>query len=182
MNPRVIGLDLSIAATGYADNHGGEIRTTTFHTDPKDYDKNAAGTRKRLTTITTGITSGIGDGPTPVLVVVEGPSYGSKGNALHQLAGLWWLIYDALTRAELPVAVVPPGVLKKYATGKGTADKTAMAVALQKRADIELGDDNRVDAWWLVAAGLEHLEYPVVSLPAPQRAVLAGITWPEVSI
>jgi Holliday junction resolvasome RuvABC endonuclease subunit len=127
------------------------------------------------------IATTVGTGPRPALIAIEGPSYGSKGNALHQLAGLWWIVYDALTRARMPIVVIPPGQLKKYATGKGTADKTAMAVALQRRADIELGDDNQVDAWWLAAAALDHLGHPIVDLPKAQREALAKVAWPEMS-
>lgn len=177
----MIGLDLSIAATGYADVADGGICSTTIRTKAKDYGPDARDTWRRLATVAVYVTSYIGTGSPPALVVVEGPSYGSKGNNAHQLAGLWWLVYDALTRGGLPVAVITPGQLKKYATGKGDANKTAMAVALQRRADLELGDDNRVDAWWLAAAGLEHLGHPVVELPKVQREALAKVRWPGVS-
>jgi Holliday junction resolvasome RuvABC endonuclease subunit len=160
--PRVIGLDLSIAASGYAETIGNEIRTTTIDTDPKHYSPAPRDTWRRLATVGVCVASYIGTGPPPALIVIEGPSYGSKSNTAHQLAGLWWLIYDALTRASHPLAVITPGELKKYATGKGTADKTAMAVALHRRAGLELGDDNRVDAWWLAAAALDKIR-PEVS-------------------
>jgi len=179
--PRVLGLDLSITATGVADiTRHGRIITSTIRTDPKDFSRDERGTRLRLTHIVSIIAELIPDGDPPALVAVEGPSYGSKGNALHQLAGLWWLTYDHLVRAALPVVVIPPGQVKKYATGKGTADKTAMAVALQRHAGIELGDDNQVDAWWLRCMGLDYLGEAPVKLPAAQRAALDKITWPEV--
>jgi hypothetical protein len=71
--------------------------------------------------------------------------------------------------------------VKKYATGRGNATKTDMAVALAKRADgYELRDDNQVDAWWLGAMGRDHLGVPYVAMPATHRAALDKVTWPEV--
>jgi hypothetical protein len=42
-------------------------------------------------------------------------------------------------------------------------------------------NDNRVDAWWLAAAGLERLGHPPVKLPAAQRAALTAAHWPNIS-
>ena len=182
LHPRVIGLDISITSTGLADftHHGREVTTKTIRSKPAAPSTTAMHTR--LTRIVHEITEHITRGPHPALIVVEGPSYSSKGNALHQIAGLWWLTIDALTIARHPIAVVPPSVLKKYATGRGNADKTAMAVALAKRADgYELRDDNQVDAWWLAAAGRDHLGVPYLPMPKAQREALDAVTWPEVT-
>lgn len=180
MNPRVIGLDLSLTSTGLADftHNGREVVTMTIRT-------NSLGNRtedqhKRLTNIVTEISKHVlAQAGSPDLIVVEGPSYGSKGAGTWDRAGLWWLVTSHIIDRGWPLAVIPPAVLKKYATGRGNADKTAMAVAVQKRWGVELCDDNKVDAFWLGAAGRDHLGLPFVDLPKVQREALAKVDWPE---
>jgi Holliday junction resolvasome RuvABC endonuclease subunit len=180
MQPRVIGLDLSLAATGYADfTHDGQMLTTTIRSTPAE---GVTGQHTRLARIVFDITELISyGGPHPALVVIEGPSYGSKGAGTWDRAGLWWLLVDRLVGRHHPFVVVPPAVLKKYAAGRGNATKTDMAVALAKRMNgFELRDDNQVDAWWLGAAGRQHLGCPVVEVPKTHREALAKVDWPEV--
>ncbi|MBX6387139.1 MAG: Holliday junction endonuclease [Microbispora sp.] len=175
----MIGLDLSLTATGIADFTHGEAITTTIRSKP--HGSGTLDTHARLTAILREVFGYVFDqGPPPALIVLEGPSYGSKGNALHQLAGLWWLAVDQLATSQQPLAVVPPSTLKQYATGRGNASKTDMAVALAKRAGHELRDDNQVDAWWLGAAGRDHLGHPPVDLPKTHRAALDKVTWPHI--
>jgi len=118
------------------------------------------------------------------LVVMEGPSYGNQGSGRqsghHERAGLWWIVKRQVVHAGLPLAIVPPATLKRFATGRGTADKTAMTLAAARRfPGVEFGDDNQVDACWLAAAGAQRLGFPVVALPKPQVSVLDdGIVWP----
>lgn len=181
MNPRVIGLDLSLTSTGIADfTHDGQVITKTIRSASNG--KAVTDQYDRLANIVREIADYISSqGPHPALVLIEGPSYGSKGAGTWDRAGLWWLVACLIIDRKHPLAVVPPAVLKKYATGRGNADKTAMAVALQKRWGIELGDDNKVDAWWLGAAGREYLGQPYVDMPKAQREALAKVAWPEVA-
>jgi Holliday junction resolvasome RuvABC endonuclease subunit len=185
MTPRVIGLDLSLTATGLADftHRGREVITKTIRSTSNG--ATAGPQHERLRGIVQEIAEHIWFmGAHPTLIVVEGPSYGSKGAGTWDRAGLWWLVVDHILNQRnprIPLAVVPPAVLKKYATGRGNADKTAMAVAVQKRWGVELGDDNKVDAWWLGAAGRDRLGMPFVDLPKAQREALDKVTWPEVN-
>lgn len=120
------------------------------------------------------------------LVLIEGPSYGSQGGGRqsghHERAGLWWLVYEALDKREIPVAVVPPATLKRYATGKGNASKDAMLVAAAKRFPNWEGGNDEADAAWLAAMGADRLGIPFVSMPAANREALNAVTWPEHSI
>lgn len=88
-----------------------------------------------------------------------------------------------LKRAGIPYAVMSPAGVKKLATGKGNTKKTALAVALMKRAGLELADDNQTDAWWLRLAGVLHYEPDAVTLTLPQVHLdaLKAVKWPEVS-
>lgn len=174
--PCVVGIDLSLTSTGLALADG---TTHTIRTGPGDH---LADQHNRLRHIVDEIErlTGAGYYLAPSLAVVEGPSYGSSGAGTWDRAGLWWLLIDHLLTRAVPVAVVPPAVLKRYATGRGKATKADMRVALLTRTGIDERDDNRVDAWWLRAAGLDILGHPIVALPAAQSAALDKIR-PEVS-
>lgn len=95
-------------------------------------------------------------------------------------AGITGMVHGAvragLVDAGLKYATIPPASLKKYATGKGGASKTEMAVAAFKRGDgVEFTNDNECDAWWLWVALNDHLGQPVFTLPKSQRDSLAKI-------
>jgi Holliday junction resolvasome RuvABC endonuclease subunit len=169
--PRVVGLDLSLTATGIAYRDGA---TATIRTRPVDGDR-------RLLHITAAVLIAIGGettglGPAPDLVVIEDlPTHARAAGIVGMVHGA---VRAALLDAGVPYAVVPPATLKAYATGRGNGDKTSMAIAALKRAGLEFGDDNECDAWWLRAAGLDHLGAPAFTLPAAQRDRLAKVTWP----
>ncbi|MGH3998062.1 MAG: hypothetical protein ACRDTJ_11435 [Pseudonocardiaceae bacterium] len=170
--PRVLGLDLSLTGTGVAD--GGAATRTVFAGDRRD--------EARLDWIVTEVFDRYLDRLwLPDLVVMEGLSYGSTGGKAAERAGLHWLIRVGLHTLGVPCAVVPPATLKVFATGKGSADKTAMAISALKRAGVEFGDDNQCDAWWLRAMGLAHLGAPVVDLPMAHLRALGKVAWPEVA-
>lgn len=162
--PNVIGLDLSITATGYCDTFDTAL-TWKLPATLGDH---------RLDIIGVNVRKAL---PGASLAVVEDLPTHAHG------AGITGMVHGAvrteLIRHQTPYALVTPATLKKYATGKGNADKTAMALALYKRAGIELADDNQVDAWWLRAAGLHHLGHPIVDLPAAQVDALDKVQWPE---
>jgi hypothetical protein len=172
--PKVVGLDLSITATGIADTDG---HTRTVGGPSKLGDQ-------RLPVILDAVIDTLyEDGANswrhhPLFVIEDLPTHAHG-------AGVTALVHGAvrchLQRTGDPYVLVPPASLKKYATGKGNAGKPDMAVALYKRTGLELGDDNQVDAWWLRAMGLDHLGHPAVDLPADQRAALDRITWPRAS-
>lgn len=170
--PLVVGLDLSITATGICDARG-NCRTVGGPSTMGD---------GRLVTIADAVIFDIGLDEwlaKNTLVVIEDIPTHAHG------AGITAMVHGAV-RSRLvdqgtPYVLVPPATLKKYATGKGNATKADMAVALYKRAGLELADDNQVDAWFLRAAGLHHLGHPVIDVPAAQAAALDRITWPEVT-
>jgi Holliday junction resolvasome RuvABC endonuclease subunit len=172
-SPRVVGLDLSLTATGiaYRDGCTGTVRTRTADGD------------RRLVQIAEAVHIAIGGeqiglGPLPDLVVIEDlPTHARAAGIVGMVHGA---VRTVLLDAGVPYAVVPPASLKSYATGKGNADKTQMALATYKRAGLELADDNQVDAWWLRAAGLQHLGAPCVTVPAAQCDRLAKVDWPVV--
>lgn len=162
--PRVVGLDLSITATGIA-----WCDDTTYTVTSK-----ATGDA-RLPAIVSEVARAV-DGRNIDLVVIEDLPTHAKA------AGITGMVHGAvrtwLINHHVPYALITPASLKKYATGRGNAGKPDMAVAAYKRLGREPADDNQVDALWLRAAGLDHLAHPPAVMPAAQRAALAAVKWP----
>lgn len=166
---RVIGLDLSLVATGMSDGS----RTWVVRSAGKKGDS-LHSRWERLRTI--GLEVCLAVHPETDLVLIEGPAFGSRDGHAHDRSGLWWLIVSSLHKSAVPVLEVSPSTLKKYATGKGNASKHEVIYATAKRfPDIEIGgDDNRADALWLAAIGLDVLSGAHV-VPDSHRGVLAKL-------
>jgi crossover junction endodeoxyribonuclease RuvC len=171
MNPlHVIGLDLSLVSTGVAGNGWADrIRPGTL----RDVE--------RLHYIRHAVLEHIS--PRDDLVVIEGPSYGSTGRGQHERGGLWWLIRYALSRRDLPVAVAAPGQLKKYATGRGGADKDeVLAAAIRRFPNVNITSNDEADAYWLCAMGHDLLGHPLVDMPKVNREALAKVAMPVTAV
>jgi Holliday junction resolvasome RuvABC endonuclease subunit len=165
---KAIGIDPSMTATGIA-AHDGALSTV----------RTKATGDARLTEIRNAVTavllpSGVQVGG---LVAVEDlPTHAHGAGITGMVQGVVRL---ALLSFGAPYVVVPPATLKKYATGKGNATKADMRMALYQRADLDVRDDNQVDAWWLRALALDLLGVPEVRVPAAQRAALTKLTVPD---
>ena len=119
----------------------------------------------------------------PSLVVIEGYSYGSPNRA-HGVGEYGGLLRRGLlanlVRARL--VEVTPATLKRFVTGKGNANKLAVATALVKRYGIDFGgSDDLYDAF-----GLAKLAACVVGWDEPanegQRKAVATIRGMEQTI
>ncbi len=164
MSAYVVGLDLSITATGVATDEG------TFTISPRS--KGDARLREIVDALDPHLAAVCND-----LIVMEGPVLRSSAAlALGMLHGA--LRYD-LSLSTTPYLVVAPATLKKYATGKGNATKPDMAVAAYKRTGVEFADDNQCDAAWLRWLGLDLLGAAAFELPASHRAALDKLALPE---
>ena len=71
-------------------------------------------------------------------VFIEGYSFGSKGQAIFQIAENCGILKYRLQEAKIPYETVVPSVVKKGATGKGNADKDMMYEAFVKETKIDL--------------------------------------------
>lgn len=166
--PSVLGLDLSLSASGVASDAG--MRTIS----PRSRGL------QRLYEISTAVLDlcielGVD------LVVVEGYSYGSA-NTAHQLGELGGVVRLTLWIHKVPFAVVQPSSLKKYAANHGGAKKEAMLAAAIRLLGYAGSDHNQADAMWLRAAALDHYGFPIVKLPAEQRAALGKVAWPDLAV
>ena len=71
-------------------------------------------------------------------VFIEGYSFGSKGQAIFQIAENCGILKYRLQEQKISYDTVVPSVVKKGATGKGNADKGMMYEAFNKEPKIDL--------------------------------------------
>lgn len=168
MNRNVVGIDLSLTATGIALSDG----TYTIKSKPMD-DR-----LERVKRIWDEVYKYLSS---PDIIVLEHYSFGSKGRAVFDIAEMGGIVRWELSGRGYPVAEVSPSSLKLYGAGKGNADKIAMAVSASKRAGMEFPNDNECDAWWLRQMGLAYYGGAVpVQVPERHKEALAAVDWPRV--
>lgn len=184
--PRIAALDLSLRATGYADEDGARVRSTRL-----------AG-MERLARLRDTILGDVEarivewhEGETPRgkrradLVVIEDYAF-SRGDAhAHALGELGGVVKLALHELGIPTVLIGPSAVKKFATNKGNCNKTAMGIAAAKAGYDGPDDDNAVDAWWLYEMAMyRYLPHdPSFALTLSQTAyrdeAVAKIDWPK---
>lgn len=109
------------------------------------------------------------------LAVVEGLTYGAKGDSLLELAGLLTMTRHTLWTMGVPYAVMNPTLVKMWATGDHQADKIAMVTAAIRRfPDLDIDSHDVADALWLCAAGCEHAGRPLAQMPKDRVAALSA--------
>lgn len=167
---KIIGIDPSLVATGYAEsNSSGELVDTLKVPGKGESRLNAINQALYLRCLT----------PTPAdLVVMEGLSFGARSTSAHELAGLHWIIRTALWRASQEFVVVAPSLLKKFTTGKGNAPKEVMMREVFKRWGIDAYDNNQADSYGLMRIGM-CLKGVVEPETKAQREVLAKLKGSE---
>jgi hypothetical protein len=163
--PRILALDLSITATGFALPDG---QTGTFKGPWKgDW---------RLVAIKHAVAGHATD--VDLAVIEDLPTHAKSAGITGMVHGA---VRAVLMEASVPYVLITPATLKAYATGKGNADKTGMAIAALKRAGREFADDNQTDAAWLRWAGLDWYGHPEFPLPQTQRDRLTKVAWPDLN-
>lgn len=164
---RIMGLDLSITATGVCLP---DLTTYTIKTKDVDRDKRIIIIRDRIAEDLWGVD----------LVVLEDFTSGLKGSAGHALGLTHGAVRTLLMDFGVPYVVISPNTLKAFATDNGACDKAAMILAAYKRGGIEFRDDNQCDAWWLAVAGRDRTGNPLFPLPQSQRVRLDKVDWSPV--
>ncbi|MET8681726.1 hypothetical protein ABZW18_30120 [Streptomyces sp. NPDC004647] len=179
--PRVIGLDLSLTSTGVAGTDWA-----------KALRPGRRRSHERMDWLCGHIRVGVEDAD---LVVVEGAAYAQGGQAgHHELAGLWWLVTQALWRHRIPYAVANPHHRTIYATGRANPaqdhprnQRSRVAKGLVRSVAVERygvecegpGRYDQADATVLAAMGLDWLGYPTVPVPDTHRRALEAVRWPD---
>lgn len=172
---KVIGLDISLTATGVAIVQDDPIAAEAYVYKTSPDNGTLINRRQRI--------AGIVDAVAPLcvdadLVVVEGPSYQSVGGKAHDRSGLWWAMVGRISSAGQPVAEVPPTVRMLWACGRGRADKREVRAAMAALwPDVHICDHNAADALALASLGGQRLGLPIVVQPH-HRVAHRSIRWP----
>jgi crossover junction endodeoxyribonuclease RuvC len=174
---RVIGVDLSLSATGLAaiDNTAGAVAVDTRVIKTKPDDGTLQDRHRRLEAIASGV---IAFAKEADLVVIESPSYSSGGRGTWDRAGLWWWVVSVLVLVGRPIVEIAPKTRAKWATDNGNAGKNAVSVAIGRLwPDVELRDDNESDALVLATIGAQFLR---ISVPVKSwhSEALKKVVWP----
>ena len=105
--------------------------------------------------------------PDNSIIFIEGYSFGSKGRAIFQIAENGGILKYRLTGQEYHI--IPPANVKKFATGKGNANKEKMyhqliqdqGVDLKKMADQQTLDSpvsDIIDSYYIARCGYESIK------------------------
>lgn len=139
----VLGIDPSLSSTGMAHHDG---RLDTIKTSPAWGDA-------RLIHIHAGAYDALDRAtPWPALVVLEDlPVNAMSAGKTGQAQGVIRLVCAEEGALVLSIA---PATLKKFATGKGNADKSQLRERFQLDTGGDNKDDNQVDAYYLRQYGL----------------------------
>jgi crossover junction endodeoxyribonuclease RuvC len=172
----VVGIDPSLNGTGLARYVDGTlVETAQIRTGRLGH--------QRLEFIEDRVVQFLFSDGAPDLAVIEGPSYGSKSSSYHQLAGGWWITAHRLWEERIPYGIVPPSKAKKYATGKGNADKLAMFQTatgpLFPHKKVWPKSHDEADAVILAAMGQRWLGHPVDKIPEDRWSEVWDSEWPD---
>lgn len=171
----IVGLDLSLTATGMAFINDAGVHTCRFTSKGKA-DASLFARTERLTKLARDIVDATAGAE---LVVVEQPAFSKIQGQAHDRSGLWWLVVSQLYTTR--VAEVPPTTLKRYATGKGNASKDEVLAAVVRRY-IDLAqpaDNNEADALVCAAMGARWLGEEIeLNLPKGQAEAVEKVRWP----
>lgn len=104
---------------------------------------------------------------------LEAYSYGSTNQA-HQMGEWGGVLRTMIYEMGLPLRILSPNGLKKFATGKGnTPGKAPVILALFKQTGLDLShSDNETDAAWLAFAAMEVDQPGTLKLSQPRRDAL----------
>lgn len=173
----IIGIDPSLTSTGICAMRDGIILSSEAVTSKFTGVKRLSDFKEQLIPKVCYVAD-IEDIEEKIMVFIEGYSFGSKNNreVLGELGGVIRLM---LFEQEIPFIDVAPTALKKYATGKGNADKISVAVSVMEEWGKKFPTSDQTDAFVLAMLGRDLIETTKV-YPASRQEVIEGIRNPKV--
>lgn len=177
MQPRILGLDLSLTGTGVSCPECGETVITTKKVEAEErlvLIRDTIWMEHLPSEFLAGPVAGHVD-----LVVLEGYAMGttrqSHSYAIGELGGVIRLMLHEL---KVPWLAIPPARLKKWATGKGNAQKDVMLAAAIRNFGYGGSNNNEADAYLLRRMAESH--YSGVKQPGYRQEIDREVPWPSV--
>lgn len=148
----VVGLDMSLTATGFCIKMGPHLDYETIKSSTKSAPDDIARVRKIVNAVSDRLPppSGV------AMICMENYFTGRIGTA-QQLIALSTVMRLALYEDGYPFFIISPSQLKKFASGKGNCDKSIVVREVYKRWGVDATDDNQADA-----AVLAHIAHALV--------------------
>lgn len=135
---RIVGIDPSLASTGVAFGDGS---LAALKQKPSDGDR-------RLVNIKAGVWTAVEGAD---LVIMEDLPRNAMGAGVTGM--VQGVIRELLQESGVPYITVTPATLKKFATGAGNAKKPVMRIAWREYSDVDVANNDMVDAAWLREIG-----------------------------
>ena len=145
MNIRVVGLDISIAATGIAIIDGDEITRETVSMTKVSGGQPKPNIVDRALRIWSKVWEFIGEDEIGLVAIEEPIIKPSSIRASRRLIECNFLICSKLLEMDIPVIMPTTNQLKKAATGNGRAEKEEIVSALRDEFDLEIANDAEGD-------------------------------------
>ncbi len=156
-----VGIDQSFTNTGVVilNEYGEHVSDDLVQTEPPT---STMGEVERFLKIYNEIQALIRHrvGDRPVGIALEDFAYG-KVQKMADIGGLGWFLRIMFSRTSWSFCVAAPTLLKKVATGKGVASKTAVCMGVMKRWKFETDNDNLADAFVLAKIAWIHYGRPI---------------------
>lgn len=170
----VVGLDLSLASTGVAVVRAGHV---FLHRVDAAADDGALQSWRRIKSTASRT---VGHVPAGALVVLEGPSWGSRFGKPDERHAQRWIVRGTLLERGHEVVVVSPRTRAKYAADDGNAKKRAVLASMRTRhPGLTIRDHNMADALALAAMGARSLGSPIDGEPTKeQNEAMGAVSWP----
>lgn len=115
------------------------------------------------------------------LLVIEGPSYGSRYGNPHERGGLYHAVIADFDVRKVPIAIIPPKTRAMWATGRGDADKPEVFAEVKTWwPGVYVANHDVGDALVLAAMGTLWLggTLPFVE-KGRHRNALESVEWPK---
>lgn len=179
---RVVGVDLSLTATGVAVITPAYAHVTThvIRSGALPERMDLAARDARAESIVSRLWLHL---PRPVdLLVIESPAFSRTTGSQHDRSGLWWRVVHKALHDQSVRGVVEVGASARarYATGKGNAGKDAVLAATVRRyPQVDVEGNNDADALVLAAMGARALGHPIDSVPLTHLTAMQSPAWPE---
>ncbi len=173
-----VGLDLSLAKTGYVIMDDGVVVASGLIKSKPSGDKPIDETR-RIVKIATEIVNTIDKyllPREPDMISIENLAFMARNTtSLVQLSALNYLVRIRLDERNIPFTMVAPTTLKKFITQKGNADKNLMMMEVYKKYGFESLDDNVCDSFSLAVLAQAVMGSPVKPITSPEQEVITLI-------
>lgn len=168
---RVLGIDQSFTSAGFVvlDESGDVVEFGTIKSvGAKDGKENDGDIFDRASKITDAMLA-LAFKHDVDLVGLEGLAFSKFGNATRDLAGLQFVLITQLKKTKFGsnMEIISPNLVKKFATGKGNAEKADMANAMPQKLLDDISERNFrkttglydiADAYWIAKYTLEALK------------------------